>query len=151
MTNMAHAFLVHVSASLDAASYIISMGLVDLLMFGRPLRIQSDSDDDQKRMTYGPSAVDECKPRRTASDPGRQSRFGLVNDFYDAPFVQPDDTGRAYPFQDSRQERRSGSLDDYVGSQKIAYTRNRPRRTSSHVGGVHHHQGKLFSKQVSTW
>lgn len=146
---MAQSLLVHASVSLDAASYIISMGLVDVMMFGRPVQADSPSEDEKQKRAEGVHRYGST-PRRTASDPGT----GLSNSgtalFYDAPSIlslQEDFSDNTDVSVSSPRQRRYGSLDDYRGT-KLASAPFHRQRSSSHTNVLHHHQAKILTKQV---
>lgn len=126
-------FREHSCAALDAVSYIISLYIVDILTFGRPILSDGQHAEQSQHIFRSLSVGEEREnkrssinyPRRTASDPGT---VGL----------------RYYP----------NSSAAFMGTvsipHKISRTEDdRHRFVTKPDGLIHHNQLKLFDRQVS--
>lgn len=155
--------LTHLNASLDASSYIIAMGIVDILTFGAPVHPEKESkaqqhkktgnDHDLNRRNSGRNFTPLKQPRRSASDPGWTAEESVKSS---SLFNRPAPV-RAATSLDSelnpspssaftfwKQQRRVGSHD--VQSD---YTRRKSSIThSSSDNGLHHYQKKILSQQM---
>lgn len=150
--------LAHLNASLDAASYIIALGIIDVLTFGAPVHPEKEEKVHEHILSEGKSSG-QCylppkQPRRSASDPGwtREEAVESSGDLYKRPppirssgSLNSDmTTSPTSAFSFWKQQRRAGSFE--IQSDHIRRRSSINRSTSDH--GLHHYQKKILSQQM---
>lgn len=157
--------LAHLNASLDASSYIIALGIVDVLTFGAPIhperenkvhentihRMGSHPGPDREKL--GRYFMPPKQPRRSASDPGwtaeESMKFSNLNKRpppmrSSGSLDSEMDISPTSAFTFWKQQRRVGSHD--VQSDHIRRRTSVNYSSSDH--GLHHYQKKILSQQM---
>ncbi|PWN34334.1 uncharacterized protein FA14DRAFT_161763 [Meira miltonrushii] len=155
--------LSHLNASLDASSYIIAMGIVDILTFGAPVqperenkvqpRGKASNEHDFNRQKPGRYFAPPKQPRRAASDPGWTAEESVRSS---SLFNRPVPV-RACSSLDSELKTSPSSAFTFwkqqrrVGSHEVQSDHTRRKVSVSHSSsdsGLHHYQKKILSQQM---